>query len=293
MAQTPLTESLLLEVRGLTVKYGATTALRGISIELEPGEILSLVGESGCGKSTTALAIPQLLPAEADIVAGQILYRGRDMLTATRRELENLRGKEIGMIYQDPLSALNPVLTVGHQIMETIRRHTSATRSEARARAMELLDLVEIPDSANAMKRYPHQFSGGMRQRIVIAIAISCQPRLLIADEPTTALDVSIQAQVLGLLKQLVTDMNMAMLLITHDLHVAASMADRIEVMYDGEVVERGMASVVLARPQHPYTQKLRAAIPELSMSERMDFSFATVNSSMLEYDHSLEEKND
>ena len=262
----------LLELRRLSVHYGSTVALKDMDLELRPGEVVALVGESGCGKSTTALAIPQLLPPEASIPSGQILFRGRDLVVASRRELEDVRGGEIGMVYQDPLSALNPVLTVGRQVSETIRRHTGASRDEARRRTVELLDLVGIPEPAKRMNDFPHQFSGGMRQRIVIAIAISCSPKLLIADEPTTALDVSIQAQVLGLLKRLCTELDMAMILITHDLQVAASMADHIAVMYAGVVVERGDATRVLTDPQHEYTRRLRAAIPVLGTAERMDF---------------------
>lgn len=262
----------MLEVDDLVVTYGPTTALRGVSLSVDPGEIVALVGESGCGKSTMALAIPQLLPPEAEIPSGRVLFDGVDMVAATREQLEEIRGAEIGMIYQDPLSALNPVLTVGRQISETLRRHLGMSRSAARSRAVELLDQVGIPDPERRHDEYPHQFSGGMRQRIVIAIAISCGPRLLIADEPTTALDVSIQAQVLGLLRQLCDDMGMAMILITHDLHVAASMAHRVEVMYGGLVVENGPASVVLTNPSHDYTRRLRAAIPVLDMAERMDF---------------------
>jgi ABC-type dipeptide/oligopeptide/nickel transport system ATPase component len=263
----------MLRVEDLVVTYGATTALQGVSLSVDPGEIVALVGESGCGKSTMALTIPQLLPPEADIPSGSVHFNDTDMVAASRKQLEEIRGAEIGMIYQDPLSALNPVLKVGRQISETLRRHLGMTRSQARERAIELIDQVGIPDPEQRHDEYPHQFSGGMRQRLVIAIAISCGPRLLVADEPTTALDVSIQAQVLGLLSQLCSDLGMAMILITHDLHVAASMAHRVEVMHRGRVVENGPASLVLTNPSHEYTRKLRAAIPVLDIAERMDFS--------------------
>jgi oligopeptide/dipeptide ABC transporter ATP-binding protein len=223
------------------------------------------VGESGCGKSVTALSIMGLLPQPpAKIVGGAVRFEGYDLANLSERELEDLRGREIAMIFQDPMTSLNPTLTIGTQIMETMERHLDLDRAEARRRAIELLEEVHIPKAAERLNDYPHRFSGGMRQRVMIAIAISCNPKLLIADEPTTALDVTVQAGVLDLLEELQEEHEMAMIVITHDMGVVAETADDIAVMYAGQIVEQASALDLFDRPEHPYTEALLGALPQL-----------------------------
>jgi len=264
VAATPV-----LSVDDLTVEFrgagGWVTAVRNVSFEVGERECLGIVGESGSGKSVSALSILRLhARASSRMSSGRILFRGRDLLTLPERELRAIRGRDIAMIFQDPMSSLNPVLTIADQIIEPLRLHQGLSRTAARKRAIELLDLVRIPDAARRVDEYPHRLSGGMRQRVVIAIAIACQPKLLIADEPTTALDVTVQQQILQLLKELQSELNMSVALITHDLGVIAEFADRVVVMYAGQVVESSPVEVLFTQPLHPYTQGLLAAIPRL-----------------------------
>jgi oligopeptide transport system ATP-binding protein len=262
----------LLEVRDLVVRFrthdGTIHAVNGVSFDLEPGETLGLVGESGCGKSVTNLAIMRLLPKPAGrIEGGSIAFEGLDLVTMNEADVRDLRGKEIAMIFQDPMTSLNPVLTVREQMVETIRAHRKTSEAEARDRAIELLGMVGIPKPETRLDSYPHQFSGGMRQRVMIAMALALQPKLMIADEPTTALDVTIQAQVLELLKRLTTELGTALILITHDLGVVAGMTQRINVMYAGFVVETATTAELFERPSHPYTVGLLHSIPRLDES--------------------------
>jgi oligopeptide/dipeptide ABC transporter ATP-binding protein len=255
----------LLDVRelvtGLDRAGGMVKVVNGVSFSVEAGETVAIVGESGCGKSITALSLMRLLPKpQAHILGGQVWLDGRDLLAMSEAEVRPLRGSKISMIFQDPISSLNPVVSIGAQLVEGIRRHTTLSRRAAHERAIELLRHVNIPDAANRFNDYPHRLSGGMCQRIGIAMAIACGPRLLIADEPTTALDVTIQAQVLELLKQLQAETSMAMLFITHDFGVVADMADRVVVMYAGRKVEEASAEDIFDLPLHPYTQGLLAA---------------------------------
>jgi len=257
----------VLDVRNLSVvlntRNGALPAVQNVSFSVNAGETLAVVGESGCGKSLTALAIMRLLPEPpAWISGGQILLDGRDLLSLSERRMQDLRGKDIAMIYQDPMSALNPVLTVEAQITEVIRRHQPLSARAARDKAIELLTLVGISDAASRLGAYPHQLSGGMSQRVMIAMAIACQPRVLIADEPTTALDVTIQAQIIALLRRLQAETGMALVLITHDLGVVAEAAARVAVMYAGRVVEQTTTDALFDRPLHPYARGLMAATP-------------------------------
>ena len=259
----------LLEVRDLRTHFftreGVVRAVDGVSLSVDIGRTLGLVGESGCGKSVTALSILGLIPKPpARIVGGEILFRGRDLTTLSERELEDVRGKRIAMVFQDPMTSLNPTLTIETQLVETIRRHTDVSRREASRRAVELLDEVGIPDPETRIHDYPHRLSGGMRQRVMIAIALSCEPDVLIADEPTTALDVTVQAQVLDLLDRLRREHDMAMIVITHDMGVIAEVADEVAVMYAGQIVEQASASELFARPEHPYTEALLGALPQL-----------------------------
>ena len=250
----------LLEVRDLAVAFGSVTVVHGISFHVGQGESLALVGESGCGKSVTALAIMRLLPRAARLVCGQVMFEGADLATLPPRALRDLRGRRIALIGQEPMTSLNPVLTVGAQIAEVIRRHEVISRAAARRRTVELLDLVGIPEPGRRSDEFPHNFSGGMRQRVMIAIAVACRPRLLIADEPTTALDVTIQAQVLDLLDSLRRQLGMAVLLITHDLGVVAQWADRVAVMYAGRIAEEASVADFFAQPRHPYARGLMSA---------------------------------
>jgi oligopeptide transport system ATP-binding protein len=258
----------LLAVDGLEVRFwtdrGTVHAVNGISFDIDAGETLGIVGESGCGKSVTSLAILGLLPRAGRATAGTVRFDGRDLLTLADPELRDVRGKEIAMIFQDPMTSLNPVLTIGRQIREALEAHFGMERKEADARAAELLDQVGIPSAKARISDYPHQFSGGMRQRAMIAMALACEPKLLIADEPTTALDVTIQAQILDLLRVLVSERNTALILITHDLGVVAGMCERVNVMYGGTFVETGSAERVFGEPRHPYTLGLLQSVPRL-----------------------------
>ncbi|MCB1352305.1 MAG: ABC transporter ATP-binding protein [Rhodobacteraceae bacterium] len=245
---------------------GEIHAVNGVSFAIAPGEVLGVVGESGSGKSVTMMALMGLLPSPpAQVSGGPVLYRGQDMLTRSGRERRRLRGGEIGFVFQDPMTSLNPVFTVGYQIMEPIRAHLGLGRRAARARAAELLALVGIPDAARRLDDYPHQFSGGMRQRVMIAIALSCDPKLLIADEPTTALDVTIQAQILEIVRELRARLGMGIIWITHDLGLVAGLADRVMVMYAGHVIEHGPVRRIFADPRHPYTRALLATVPRVT----------------------------
>jgi oligopeptide/dipeptide ABC transporter ATP-binding protein len=263
----------LLEVDDLRVQFwtarGTIHAVNGVSFEVAPGETLGIVGESGCGKSVTSLALLGILPRAGRVVGGSAMFEGRDLLHLSDATLRGVRGKEIAMIFQDPMTSLNPVLTIGHQIRETLETHFDMTKEAANARAAELLDQVGIPRAKSRLRDYPHQFSGGMRQRAMIAMALACEPKLLIADEPTTALDVTIQAQILELLRQLVAERQTALILITHDLGVVAGMCERVHVMYAGMMVETGTAEDLFSRPRHPYTLGLLQSIPRLDAKRR------------------------
>ncbi|MDO9711483.1 ABC transporter ATP-binding protein [Paracraurococcus lichenis] len=250
----------LLRVHDLVVGFPHLTAVQGVSFHIDPGETLALVGESGCGKSLTAFALMRLLPRGARILRGQVVFDGTDLVTARPQELRAIRGKRVALILQEPMTSLNPVLTIGAQIAEAIRRHEAVSRAAARQRVVELLDLVGIQDAAKRFGDYPHNFSGGMRQRVMIAMAVACNPQLLIADEPTTALDVTIQAQVLELLDRLRRQLSMAVLLITHDLGVVSQWADRVAVMYAGRIVEQAAVGPFFAEPRHPYARGLLGA---------------------------------
>ncbi len=259
----------LLEVRDLVVRFrtheGTIHAVNGISFDLEPGERLGLVGESGCGKSVTNLAIMRLLPKPAGrIEGGNVRFDGIDLVSLPESDMRDLRGKDVAMIFQDPMTSLNPVLTIEEQMVETIRAHRKVSAADARARAVELLGMVGIPQPESRLRSYPHQFSGGMRQRVMIAMALALEPKLMIADEPTTALDVTIQAQVLELLRRLTTEGGTSLILITHDLGVVAGMTQRINVMYAGFIVETAPTPELFARPSHPYTVGLLHSIPRL-----------------------------
>jgi peptide/nickel transport system ATP-binding protein len=259
----------LLEIRDLTVQFRLVsrwvTAVEGVSCDIGEGDCVGIVGESGSGKSVTALSILRLHErATTRVPSGSILYRGEDLLRAKASKLRAIRGREIAMIFQDPMSSLNPVLTIGDQISETLRQHQGLTGPAARRRVVELLGLVRIPDAARRIDDYPHRLSGGMRQRVMIAIAIACRPRLLVADEPTTALDVTIQAQILELLRDLRRELSMSMMLISHDLGVIAEFAQRVVVMYAGRVVEQAPVGQLFRQPVHPYTAGLIAAVPKV-----------------------------
>ena len=264
----------LLAVADLLVRFrthdGTIYAVNGISFELARGERLGLVGESGCGKSVTNLAIIRLLPKPAGrIEGGTVSFDGQDLVKMDESDIREIRGRDIAMIFQDPMTSLNPVLTVGAQLREAIEEHLDVDRKGATARALELLEQVGIPGAKDRLKSYPHQFSGGMRQRVMIAIALACEPKLLIADEPTTALDVTIQAQILDLLRELVTERGTALVLITHDLGVVAGTCERVQVMYAGTLVETGTADDVFAAPRHPYTLGLLQSVPRLDVGRR------------------------
>lgn len=259
----------LLEVEDLSVTFtrkgsAPVAAVDGVSFEVRPGQIVGVVGESGSGKSVTSLAIMGLLPRRGVLTSGQIRYRGQDLLRAGDKTLNDLRGREIAMVFQDPMSSLNPVVPIGVQVTEVLLRHSDVSRGEAKAEAEDLLRRCGIPDPGRRLKEYPHQLSGGMRQRALIAIALACKPALLICDEPTTALDVTIQAQVLELLKELVRDLDTAMIMITHDLGVVAGLCDFVNVMYSGRVVESASRRELFAHPRHRYTEGLLASIPRL-----------------------------
>lgn len=257
----------LLEIRGLRVRFGATEAVRGIDLHIDEGEVLGLVGESGSGKSATSLAVLGLLGAAAR-VEGQILWRGGaaqlDLLRQSNAQMRNVRGREIAMIFQEPMTALNPVMSIGRQVAECATAHQPLTRREAKHKAIEALEAVRIPDAARRYGDYPHQFSGGQRQRILIAMALINRPRLLIADECTTALDVTVQAQILALLRELQREHGLAMLFVSHDLAVVGEVAGRVAVMQAGVLVEEGYSVQLLTRPLHEYTKSLLAAVPTL-----------------------------
>jgi ABC-type dipeptide/oligopeptide/nickel transport system ATPase component len=255
--------SALLDVEHLTVDFGAgTRVVDDVSFTMAAGETLGLVGESGSGKSVTAFSILRLLQPPGQVTAGRILFDGQDLLALSEREMRAIRGARISLIFQEPMTALNPVMRVGDQIAEALTAHGVASRTDARARAVELLEAVKIADPARRARDYPHQLSGGMRQRVMIAIALACRPPLVIADEPTTALDVTIQAQMLELIRQLQKQFGLALLLITHDFGVVAEMADRVAVMRTGRIVEHGPVRQILRAPVHEYTRQLLAAVP-------------------------------
>ncbi len=263
--------SKLLSVDHLSVSFrtylGKVQAVRDISFSVDHGETVAIVGESGCGKSVTAQAIMQLIPSPpGKIEQGSILFEGDDLLAKSRREMERIRGKEMGMIFQDPMTSLNPTMRVGKQIMEGLIKHRSLSKQEARIQAIEMLQLVGISDPEKRIDQFPHEFSGGMRQRVIIAIALACRPKLLIADEPTTALDVTIQAQILDLMKGIQQKTGTSIILITHDLGIVAGMCDRVLVMYGGEIVEMGTVDAIFKNPSHPYTQGLLRSVPHLNM---------------------------
>ncbi len=264
----------LLDVRSLRTQFhtsaGVIRAVDGVSWDVRKGETVALVGESGCGKSVSALSVLRLVSAPAGrIVDGEIIFKGRNLLSLPEEEMRRIRGREIGMIFQEPMTSLNPVLTIGRQLTETLETHLGTTSAQAEARAAELLSLVGITDGARRLGQYPHQFSGGMRQRIMIAMALSCDPALVLADEPTTALDVTIQAQILELMKSLSRRLGVAMLIITHNLGVVARYADRVNVMYAGKIVERATARELYANPRHPYTLGLLRSVPRLDEPRR------------------------
>jgi oligopeptide transport system ATP-binding protein len=263
----------VLEVKDLSISFhtfgGEVQAIRGVSFDLKRGETLAIVGESGSGKSVTTKAIMSLLPAgNSEIKSGQILFDGKDLVKLSDKKMQNIRGKDISMIFQDPMTSLNPTMTVGKQIMEPLIKHQKMSKGAARERALQLLQLVGIPKPEQRVKQYPHQFSGGMRQRVVIAIALACNPKVLIADEPTTALDVTIQAQILELMKDLQNKIDTSIIFITHDLGVVANVADRVAVMYGGKIVEVGTVDEVFYNPQHPYTWGLISSMPSLDAKD-------------------------
>ena len=265
-----LQKSPLLEVRDLTIHFfteeGVIRAVENVDFEIYPGEILGVVGESGCGKSVTGLSLLRLIPIPPGrIVNGEILFDGRSLLQLEEKEMESVRGNDISMIFQEPMTSLNPVFTIGNQIVEAILLHQGLDKTAARKRAIEMLDRVKIPSPDKRIDSYPHQLSGGMRQRAMIAMALSCQPKLLIADEPTTALDVTIQNQVLQLLKEIQSDMGMSVMLITHDLGVVAEIADRVAVMYAGRIFEYGPIEAIFGKMRNPYTRGLMRSIPQLT----------------------------
>lgn len=268
----------LLEVNDLSVSFktynGEVQAVRGVNFSLEKGETLAIVGESGSGKSVTTKAIMQLLnKPQGYVKSGEILFEGQDLVKKTNKEMQKIRGKEISMISQDPMTSLNPTMKVGNQIMEGLIKHHNYNRKQAKERSLELLKQVGIPKAEIRLNQYPHQFSGGMRQRAVIAIALACNPKLLIADEPTTALDVSIQAQILDLMKDIQKDTDSGIMFITHDLGVVANIADRVAVMYAGKIVEIGNVDEIFYNPKHPYTWGLLGSIPTLDSSEEELFA--------------------
>ena len=264
--------SHLLEIKNLATHFptraGLVRAVDGVSFYLDRGELLGLVGESGCGKSMTALSIMRLIAPPGKIVAGEILFDGKNLLQVSNSEMRDVRGNDIAMIFQDPMTSLNPVFTVGEQIAEALRLHRGLSRKDARKGAVEAMREVSIPDPELRVDDYPHQLSGGMRQRVMIAMALACDPKLLIADEPTTALDVTIQAQILELLDNLRKTRDLAVLLITHDLGVVAEVADRVAVMYTGKIVEQSPVDELFARPKHPYTEGLLRSVPKLTAKD-------------------------
>jgi oligopeptide transport system ATP-binding protein len=264
---------LLLDIKGLETQFktpdGIVHAVNGVSFGLKEGETLGVVGESGCGKSVTMLSVLGLIPSPpGKIIAGQALYFGQDLLKMSKEEIRHVRGAQIGMVFQDPMTSLNPVLTVGFQLEEPLMLHVGMSRSQARERAAELLAMVGIPNPKDRLNDYPHQFSGGMRQRVMIAMALSCSPQILIADEPTTALDVTIQAQIMDLVKRLRDELGMTIIWITHDLGVVAGLAQRVMVMYGGFIIEEAPVNELFASPTHPYTLGLIQSLPRVDRDE-------------------------
>ena len=262
----------VLEVKDLAISFktffGEVEAVRGISFDVEKGQTVAIVGESGCGKSVTANSIMQLLPKPpAYYKNGQIIFNGIDLLKKTSREMEDVRGQEIGMVFQDPMTSLNPTMKVGRQIIEGLVRHKKVSKEDARKKAIEMLELVSVPQPDKRINQYPHEFSGGMRQRVMIALAMVSDPQLLIADEPTTALDVTVQAQILELMKDIQAKLGMSIILITHDLGVVADISDVVNVMYAGQILEQGLTKDIFENPKHPYTKGLLASVPKLDMS--------------------------
>lgn len=267
-------DNILLDVRDLTVSFdtyaGEVQAVRGTTFHVKKGETLAIVGESGCGKSVTAQTIMQLIPMPPGrIKKGNIFFEGKDLAKFTDKQMEAVRGKDISMIFQDPMTSLNPTMKVGKQIMEGLIKHQKMNKAEAKERAIEMLRLVGMPTPEKRFEQYPHEFSGGMRQRAMIAIALACNPKLLIADEPTTALDVTIQAQIMELMQDLQKKLNTSIILITHDLGVVAKVADRIAVMYAGVIIESGTADEIFHNPQHPYTWGLLKSVPRLDLGQK------------------------
>ena len=261
----------LLEIEGLKTQFftsaGTVRAVDGVDYTVEEGETVAVVGESGCGKSVTALSIMRLVAdPPGKIVEGQIRFRGTDLIGLSEEDMRQVRGRDIGMVFQEPMTSLNPVLSIGRQLTETLETHFGMSREDADKRAIELLSLVGIAEPERRLTQYPHHFSGGMRQRVMIAMALACDPKLIIADEPTTALDVTIQAQILELMKNLTREMGVAMIIITHNLGVVARYADRVNVMYAGKIVERGTAEEIYKNPRHPYTLALLKSIPRLDL---------------------------
>jgi oligopeptide transport system ATP-binding protein len=270
----------LLDVRDLTVRFhtleGVVHAVNGISYTLEPGEMLGIVGESGCGKSVSVLSVMGLIPQPpGKIVAGEVRFQGQDLLKLSEEEMQHIRGKDVAMVFQDPMTSFNPVLTIGRQVGEPLKLHLGMSWEQIRKRVAELLGLVGIPGAASRSSNYPHQFSGGMRQRAMISMGLSCTPSLLIADEPTTALDVTIQAQIVDLVKELREKLEMAVIWITHDLGVVAGLADRMMVMYAGFIVEKGSVDDIYKDPRHPYTLALLKSLPRVDRSS--DERLATI----------------
>jgi oligopeptide/dipeptide ABC transporter ATP-binding protein len=264
----------LLDVRNLHTTFftsaGIVRAVDGVSWDVQEGETVALVGESGCGKSVSALSIMRLVEEPAGrIESGEVIFKGRDLLSLSEEQMRGVRGREIAMIFQEPMTSLNPVLTIGRQLTEGLEIHLKMSESDARARALELLSMVGIPDPGRRLGQYPHHFSGGMRQRMMIAMALACNPSLILADEPTTALDVTIQAQILELMRDLARRLGVAMLIITHNLGVVARYADRVNVMYAGRIIERASAAELYATPRHPYTLGLLRSVPRLDEPRR------------------------
>ncbi|EMF0256899.1 ABC transporter ATP-binding protein [Enterococcus hirae] len=265
----------VLEVKNLQISFdtyaGKVRAIRGVNFHLNKGETLAIVGESGSGKSVTTRSIMRLLSSNATIDSGEILFKGKNIVDQSEKAMQKIRGKEIAMIFQDPMTSLDPTMTIGKQVAESLRKHNKVSKKEGQKAALELLNLVGIPEAEKRINSYPHQFSGGQRQRIVIAIALICYPEILIADEPTTALDVTIQAQILELLKEIQTKIDTSIIFITHDLGVVANVADRVAVMYGGKIVEVGTSEEIFYHPQHPYTWGLLGSMPTLdSANERL-----------------------
>ena len=262
----------LVEVKNLEVSFftyaGEGKAVRGISYNLKPGEVMGIVGESGSGKSVSSYGLMGIIPEPGKVIGGRILFEGRDVTAMSEKELLKIRGKDISMIFQDPMTSLNPLFTIGNQIEESLRKHTSLDKDQRQKRMVELLTLVGINQPEKRLKQYPHEFSGGMRQRVMIAMALACDPKLLIADEPTTALDVTIQAQILELLKELKDKIHMGIVFITHDLGVVSDICDSISVMYAGTIVESGSSDQIFYEPRHPYTWGLLASVPKIDTDE-------------------------